>query len=81
MVDKKAIAIVAGGFLSALAFLAVPAAKTAAAAAPDWAINATAIEACSCPMFCQCYFNSEPAAHHRHRRRHRTSAAPTSPTR
>ena len=33
---------------------------------PDWAINATAIEACSCPMFCQCYFNSKPAAHHEH---------------
>jgi hypothetical protein len=30
----------------------------------DWAMNATAIEACSCPMFCQCYFNSKPAGHH-----------------
>jgi len=28
-----------------------------------WAMNASIIEACSCPMFCQCYFNSEPAAH------------------
>ena len=34
------------------------------AAAPDWAMNATIIEACSCPMFCQCYFNGEPAGHH-----------------
>jgi hypothetical protein len=33
------------------------------AARPDWAVNATAIEACSCPMFCQCYFNTKPAAH------------------
>ena len=33
---------------------------------PDWSINATAIEACSCPMFCQCYFNLQPAAHHEH---------------
>ena len=32
-------------------------------AAPDWAMNASIIEACSCPMFCQCYFNSEPSAH------------------
>ena len=32
----------------------------------DWAINATAIEACSCPHFCMCYFNSHPAAHHDH---------------
>jgi len=30
----------------------------------DWAINATAIEACSCPHFCICYFNTHPAAHH-----------------
>lgn len=30
----------------------------------DWAINATAIEACSCPHFCMCYFNSHPAGHH-----------------
>ena len=32
----------------------------------DWAMNTTIIEACSCPMFCQCYFNAEPAAHHVH---------------
>jgi len=35
-----------------------------AAAAPvtaNWDFNATIIEACSCPMFCQCYFNSRPA--------------------
>jgi hypothetical protein len=31
---------------------------------PDWAMNATVIEACSCPMFCQCYFNDRPAGHH-----------------
>jgi hypothetical protein len=29
-----------------------------------WSFNASLIEACSCPMFCQCYFNSKPAAHH-----------------
>jgi hypothetical protein len=28
---------------------------------PTWNMNATIIEACSCPMFCQCYFNSVPA--------------------
>ena len=31
---------------------------------PDWSLNATIIEACSCPMFCQCYFNTRPADHH-----------------
>jgi hypothetical protein len=36
------------------------------AAEPQWHMNATAIEACSCPMFCQCYFNTEPAGHHDH---------------
>src|SRR3982750_3036996 len=28
-----------------------------------WAMNATITEACSCPMFCQCYFSTEPAGH------------------
>ena len=28
----------------------------------DWSMKATIIEACSCPMFCQCYFSTEPAA-------------------
>lgn len=32
--------------------------------APAWRMNATIIEACSCPMFCQCYFNTKPSAHH-----------------
>jgi hypothetical protein len=36
------------------------------AASPDWHMNATVIEACSCPMFCQCYFNTSPAGHHEH---------------
>jgi Uncharacterized conserved protein len=33
---------------------------------PQWSMNATAIEACSCPMFCQCYFHTSPATHHEH---------------
>jgi hypothetical protein len=41
------------------------AAKPAEMAKPaaDWAMNATVIEACSCPMFCQCYFHTKPAGH------------------
>jgi hypothetical protein len=31
-----------------------------------WSMNGTIIEACSCPMFCQCYFNTKPAAHAGH---------------
>jgi hypothetical protein len=42
------------------------AASGPAAGGTDWAANVTAIEACSCPMFCQCYFNREPAAHAGH---------------
>lgn len=47
--------------LATMALLGVTAGHTDAS---DWAINATAIEACSCPHFCMCYFNSHPAAHH-----------------
>jgi hypothetical protein len=35
----------------------------AADAPKDWSMKATIIEACSCPMFCQCYFNPNPASH------------------
>jgi hypothetical protein len=31
---------------------------------PEWSMNATVIEACSCTMFCPCYFNTKPSAHH-----------------
>jgi len=33
---------------------------------PEWSFNGTTIEACTCPMFCQCFFNSKPAAHAAH---------------
>jgi Protein of unknown function (DUF1326) len=52
--------------LVAAALLAVPAAPVARAAGtagPEWAANTTVIEACSCPMFCQCYFNTKPSGH------------------
>jgi hypothetical protein len=35
--------------------------SVASTTTPAWHMNATIIEACSCPMFCQCYFNAEPA--------------------
>jgi len=41
---------------------ALMAMETKSAAKP-WAMNATIIEACSCPMFCQCYFSTAPASH------------------
>jgi hypothetical protein len=46
------------------AILVVSAAVRVAGLQPgDWHMNATVIEACTCPMFCQCYFASKPAAH------------------
>ncbi len=33
---------------------------------PEWSLNATLIEACSCPQFCQCFFNTKPAGGHGH---------------
>jgi hypothetical protein len=42
------------------------AAQPQAKPSPEWAMNATIIEACSCPMFCQCYFNTKPAGHAGH---------------
>jgi hypothetical protein len=30
---------------------------------PAWSLNATIIEACSCTMFCPCYFGTVPSAH------------------
>jgi len=41
-------------------------AQQAPGAVTNWSLNATVIESCSCPMFCQCYFNSSPAAHASH---------------
>jgi hypothetical protein len=38
----------------------------AASETPEWSMNASIIEACSCPMFCQCYFDTKPAAHTGH---------------
>src|SRR5437899_1978316 len=51
-------ALLAIPLLSATAFAAEQAGKN-----PDWSMKATIIEACSCPMFCQCYFDDKPAAH------------------
>ena len=29
---------------------------------PDWAVNMTVMETCSCPVFCQCFFTGKPPA-------------------
>ena len=56
--------LLAGGAIAFALAAFVPAnLHSSAEASPPWAMNATVIEACSCPMFCQCYFNTEPAGH------------------
>ena len=47
--------------LVAATWLAAASTAVAQQATIDWSMNATIIEACSCPMFCQCYFNPKPA--------------------
>jgi len=59
----RSLVLVSLALAAAAALVAVVAADKAKV---DWSINATAIEACSCPMFCQCYFSTKPAAHHQH---------------
>jgi hypothetical protein len=51
---------------AALAGTGVAVTGTATPQGTDWSANLTAIEACSCPMFCQCYFNRQPAGHAAH---------------
>lgn len=48
--------------VAALPLATLPAQAEEAAA--EWHLNATAIESCSCPMFCTCYFDDHPAGHH-----------------
>jgi hypothetical protein len=53
--------LLAGALVAGLAaFQAMPQGQ---AARPAWALNASVIEACSCTMFCQCYFNPRPTEH------------------
>ena len=48
---------------AALLVFTATAENHAADKSAEWAMNASIIEACSCPMFCQCYFNTKPAEH------------------
>jgi hypothetical protein len=62
LAHPAALILLAGSVL----LLGLAASSSRPSSSPDWAMNATAIEACSCPMFCQCYFNTKPAGHHDH---------------
>lgn len=58
-------AVVAAALL-VLSLQVVPASRAAAppGTAAAWAMNASIIEACSCQMFCPCYFSTRPSAGH-----------------
>lgn len=62
----KKVALAATLGFAAVALVLASAGEAQKTAAPVWSMNATIIEACSCPMFCQCYFNSKPAEHGGH---------------
>ena len=65
-VSRRTFLQVAGAGALASAFdsgLAVAGEAQASGAKPDWALNATIIEACSCTMFCPCYFSTVPSGH------------------
>lgn len=62
-------ASLAASLLACLIAVALVSSRTTRAAGTtgtEWAANTTVIEACSCPMFCQCYFGTSPAGHHDH---------------
>jgi len=59
----KRVVLPAGLAALALAALVPATLHSSADASADWAMNSTVIEACSCPLFCQCYFNTAPAGH------------------
>jgi len=61
---RKVIVVLGLVGLAALAAVAAGAGGKTAGPPATWSMNATIIEACSCPMFCQCYFNSQPAGGH-----------------
>ena len=58
--------VVGGSAIALIVVLAVTVPLVFADAHEEWHFNGTVIEACSCPMFCQCYFNAEPAGHAGH---------------
>ncbi len=59
-----------GAAIVAAALLLVAAPLVFATEDADWHFNGTVIEACSCQMFCPCYFNTEPGVHPDHRDDH-----------
>jgi len=64
-IPKKSVAlatsVAALGFLLSAGGAPTTLAEQAKPEAAPWSLNATIIEACSCQMFCPCYFSTKPA--------------------
>ena len=54
------LSVVTLGLFVAVAMSAAPTAQQPKPT-PEWSLNATVIEACSCSMFCPCYFSTKPS--------------------
>ena len=66
MRSTRSTKLLAGACALALGIGLVWALAAAAEEAAGWSLNATAIESCTCPMFCTCYFSDHPASHDGH---------------
>ncbi len=69
MISRKKSVLSSVGLLNFLVLLAAaprnPAlAQQAKPTTPAWSFNVTIIEACSCSMFCPCYFSTKPSPEH-----------------
>lgn len=57
--------IVLTGAVVAAAVALVALGVSASAGESTYSVTATAIEGCSCPLFCSCYYNAEPTGGHK----------------
>lgn len=66
LIGRQPALVLASATLALFAAVTIAANATTPApkASPDWAMNATVIEACSCSMFCPCYFSTKPSPAH-----------------
>lgn len=56
---KRVVLAVSGMVLGVLLSFDIAASQTQTSE-PDWSVNMTVMETCSCPLFCQCFFTGKP---------------------
>ncbi len=59
---KRFVFTVSVGFVSILLLSGNMAAQQKNSGEPEWSVNMTVMETCSCPVFCQCFFTGKPPA-------------------